>query len=101
MLGDKQILFLDAREPGEYADGHVPGAIHLPPAEFFTGYPDLAPEVEAARAVVIYCRSLECHDAVELAELLKDVTHRPLFVFEEGWRAWQEAGYPTSRGRQP
>lgn len=101
MFDGKEALFLDARGSDEYTDGHIPGAVNLPPTEFFTRYPDLAPEVEAAPAVVIYCRSVECHDAVALAALLKEVTDRPLFVFEEGWRVWQEAGYPASRGRQP
>lgn len=43
---------VDVREPGEYADGHIPGAINIPVTDFTA-----ASRLEKGKTVVIYCKS--------------------------------------------
>src|SRR5690606_10226025 len=46
-------LLLDVRTPGEFADGHVAGALNIPVQELEARVAELDP----ARSVVVYCRS--------------------------------------------
>lgn len=43
------------RSPGEFASGHVDGALSLPLDHFVDGYAALAPD--KSRQVVLYCQS--------------------------------------------
>lgn len=47
-------LLLDVRTPGEYADGHVDGAVNIPVQELGSRMKELGP---TKRPVVVYCRS--------------------------------------------
>jgi phage shock protein E len=46
-------LLLDVRTPGEFADGHVQGALNIPVQELEAR----VAELDASRPVVVYCRS--------------------------------------------
>ena len=94
-------LFLDARDPQEYAESHIPGALNLPPQDFETVFPDLYDQVESAPSLIVYCQGVECGDAVEVAERLVEIVSQPISVLEPGWRSWREAGYPATEGSQP
>lgn len=49
-------IFIDVREPFEYAMGHVKGAINIPPAELMAGAKKLD-GVPKDTELVLYCRS--------------------------------------------
>ena len=49
-------LFIDVREPEEYARGHVEGAINLPPSEVMGGAAALS-DVPKDTELVLYCVS--------------------------------------------
>jgi rhodanese-related sulfurtransferase len=51
-----QRIFIDVREPYEYARGHVEGAINLPPAEIMVGAQALN-DVPKDTELVLYCLS--------------------------------------------
>jgi rhodanese-related sulfurtransferase len=97
----QSVLFLDARTPEEYAEGHVPGALNLPTYEFEEHFPDLADLVEDAPSVVVYCEGMECSDSIEVAERLLEVGCEGVHVFEPGWRAWKDSGGPVNEGLDP
>ncbi len=94
-------LFLDARPPEEYAEGHIPGALSLPAGDFEDHFLDLADLVEEAEAIVVYCGGVECSEAMEVAERLLETGRTEVGVFERGWRAWGEAGGPVREGPDP
>ncbi len=52
----KNRIFLDVREPFEFARGHVEGAINLPPAELMSGAKVLQ-DVPKDTELVLYCLS--------------------------------------------
>lgn len=97
----RSALFLDGRTPEEYAEGHIPGALNLPADEFESHFLDISEQVEAAPALITYCLSLECGEGVEIAERLREIVSQPIYVYERGWEAWKEAGYPGGKGEQP
>jgi rhodanese-related sulfurtransferase len=45
--------FIDVREPGEYAEGHVEGAVNIPLGDIMKRLD----EIPKAEEVVVYCRS--------------------------------------------
>jgi rhodanese-related sulfurtransferase len=94
-------LFLDARAPEEYEEGHIPGALSLPAYEFEEYFLDLMDVVEEADSIVVYCAGGECADGIELAERLLEAGRTDIQLFEKGWRAWREAGDPVREGPDP
>jgi phage shock protein E len=49
-------IFVDVREPSEYARGHVEGAINVPPADIMSGAAALK-DVDKNTELVLYCMS--------------------------------------------
>lgn len=49
-------IIIDVREPGEYAGGHVGGAINIPPAALMNGAKELA-DVPKDTEIIVYCVS--------------------------------------------
>jgi rhodanese-related sulfurtransferase len=49
-------LIIDVREPFEFANGHAPGAINIPPAELMQGSPKLD-GVDKDTEIILYCVS--------------------------------------------
>lgn len=53
-LVERGAVLLDVRSPGEFAGGHIEGAINLPVQELHARLGEVG---ERTRAVVVYCRS--------------------------------------------
>ena len=91
MLSDGTALVVDVREPEEFADGHVPGAVNLPLSSFD---PAAVPH-PAGRTVVLNClggkRSGMALDQCAVAQAAID-TH-----LAGGFKAWADAGLPVER----
>ncbi len=49
-------LIIDVREPHEYAQGHVDGAINLPPSKLIDNPPQLA-NISRDTEIIVYCLS--------------------------------------------
>ncbi|MEK7594603.1 MAG: rhodanese-like domain-containing protein [Patescibacteria group bacterium] len=53
-MSDPKTVYVDVREPQEFAAGHVEGAINVPPASLMSGAPQLA-EIPKDTPLVMYC----------------------------------------------
>ena len=85
---------IDVREPGEYFEGHVPGAPLIPLATV----PDRVAEVPVGDEVLIICRSgARSHKA---AEFLRSQGVNAVNV-AGGTMAWIDAGHPVVLGDEP
>lgn len=49
-------IIIDVREPAEYAGGHYPGAMNIPPMRLMGDLPELA-DVPKDAHIIVYCRS--------------------------------------------
>lgn len=91
LIGSGQALVVDVREPDEFADGHVPGAINQPLSSFD---PAALPH-RGDRKVVLNClggkRSGMALDQCATAQVAID-TH-----LAGGFKAWADAGLPVER----
>lgn len=55
MAGHHDYVLVDVRTPGEFADGHIPGAINLPMELIVEGYTYDLPD--KGQSTLVYCRS--------------------------------------------
>lgn len=103
---DRPVTILDTRTRGEFAAGHVPGAINIPLDEL----PSRAPnEIDLAREVVVYCPECgQCRQqgaseatyeqlCAVARQYLRDAGFQRVKVLRGGLRAWAEAGGRTTR----
>ena len=88
---DREIIFIDARDEEEFAEGHIKGAILAPSTpELVQLFPD------RSSPIVTYCSGGDCDVSMELAEqLMFDWEYERIFVYLGGWPEWKAKGYPT------
>lgn len=89
-------VLVDVREESEFANGHIPGALHL-------GKGVIERDVEAkipdpATPLVLYCgggfRSALAADAIQ------KMGYANVISMDGGWRAWTENGLPVEKTGQ-
>jgi 3-mercaptopyruvate sulfurtransferase SseA len=87
--------FVDARGEEEFTQGHIAGALHLPPG-------DVPPQaLEALRqhpTVVVYDGEPTGAMAEAVAMGLREMGVRDVRVLEGAWPAWMAAGGPGTSG---
>lgn len=96
-------LIVDAREPGEYDAGHIPGAVNLPFDEAISDPTRVETLVTAGRPVIAYCGGGTCELSVSLAYELLASGHERVAVYMGGYPEWVEAGHAvekTARGTE-
>lgn len=74
----KKATFIDAREPVEYAIGHIPGAVNVP-FDFIHQEPywSLLHQIGFNQPLVVYCPGIECDLALLTAEQLLNQKENP------------------------
>lgn len=95
LLRSPETLLIDVREPDEYAQGHLPGAISIPRGllEFrISGEPALQ---HPARPVVVYCKT--GGRAALSALALQQMGFGRVVSVAGGYEAWIALGLPVER----
>ena len=91
-LYQKGTVFVDAREPEYYQEGHIKGSWNIP---FFLELVFKLDSLQGKDApMVIYCSGEECGSSEDLAYELQAEGFSNLLVFKGGWTAWNTSGYP-------
>jgi rhodanese-related sulfurtransferase/DNA-binding HxlR family transcriptional regulator len=90
-LRDGDVVVLDVRPAPEYAAGHIPGAVNVPPAELA----QRLREVPAGRDVVAYCRGPFCVYADDAVRELTTSGRRAARLVD-GFPEWVAAGLPNA-----
>lgn len=92
---------VDAREPSEYAEGHIPGAVNLPYDEVVTDPARLESFDPHGKPIIVYCGGGTCELSMNLGFALVNAGKSKVLVFMGGWPAWSGAGYPVAKGAAP
>src|SRR5262245_62068692 len=87
------LRILDVRSPGEFAAGHVPGAVNIPFATLPSRYVDVAGTVEDE--VILYCG--HGPRAYIAAATLRHKGWKRIVYLTGHWAAWQAAGFRVER----
>ena len=91
-------LFVDARDPEFFEQGHIPGAVSLPVRDFDSVFPRLKGKLRAAPRIITYCDGASCETSVELTEKLLFAGLEYIEIFTGGIQQWQGAGQPVVAG---
>jgi rhodanese-related sulfurtransferase len=96
----KKTLVLDVREPAEWAEGHIPGALHVPRGmleakadlEYANREPALA---DRSTAIIVHCAS-GARSALA-ADVLQQMGFSDVKSMAGGIQAWKEGGLPIEK----
>lgn len=94
----KRAVFLDARSQYEFLQGHVLGALNIPPSDFKFLFKTLKPRLDGFEAIITYCDGERCPLSHELAEQLRAAGYKNVLVLKNGWTLWNNEKLPTERG---
>jgi rhodanese-related sulfurtransferase len=98
LFSSGRAVFLDARGPRDYEEGHILGAKNLP-WQAFDEYADRVLEDVAPDAPIIaYCDGENCELSEELTKALVALGYERAKVLVNGWTRWVQAGLPTDKG---
>lgn len=80
---------VDARDPHEFSEGHIPGAINIPSGVFAAG----SAVLDKDKLIIVYCKSGgRSYTAYRKLQKL-DYTNIAQAIFAE----WEEAGLPVTK----
>jgi len=94
MESGEKFLLVDVREDNEWADGHLPGAVHM-------GRGIIERDIEAkmpdtSTKIILYCGG--GFRSALVADNLQRMGYTNVESMDGGWRGWMEAGLPTAKG---
>lgn len=97
--GEDAPYLIDVRSPAAYAEGHIPGAVRLPP-RLVLSRKDAIPE---SRAIVLYDNWPREYYAVRQRNFMLGggFAGRDIKVLEGGIRGWKAAGCELKTGNKP
>jgi rhodanese-related sulfurtransferase len=94
LLGRDDVVFVDVREPAEWQNGRIPGAVHTPRGLLeFAADPNSAShrqELSSGKRLVLYCAS-GARSALA-AKTLKDMGIARVSNMLGGFGGWQKGG---------
>ena len=91
-------VFLDARSPQEYAQGHIRGARNVPWQSFDQYIDRVWGRFPDDTRMVTYCDGVHCSLGEDLARELMAMGYTQVRVLVNGWTRWVEAGLPVDTG---
>jgi hydroxyacylglutathione hydrolase len=89
--GDLELFILDVRRPGEWKEGRIPGAAHIPLDEL----PKHFQRLNRARAIAVYCKS--GYRSTIACSLLQANGFSPVINILGGFDAWSGANLAMER----
>jgi rhodanese-related sulfurtransferase len=84
------VQFVETLRAEHFAQGHLPGAVHIHFEEVQERAPELLPDKDAL--IVTYCSNTACQNSRIAAEKLAKLGYTNVRRYEEGKQDWGEAG---------
>jgi molybdopterin/thiamine biosynthesis adenylyltransferase/rhodanese-related sulfurtransferase len=88
-------LLIDVREPDEWQDGHIPGAVHVPRAYLESRIEAAAPD--RSQPVLVYCAGGA--RSAFAAKSLEELGYENVVSLAGGYTDWKQNGFPTQQPR--
>jgi hydroxyacylglutathione hydrolase len=92
-LGADDLLVLDVRDDDEWAEGHIPGSMHLPYGEL----PERLGELPRDRGIAAICSSGK-RSGLAASILQREGFERIIHVADGGVGRWRRSGHPVESG---
>ena len=90
----ENLTLIDVREDNEWAQGHVPSALHLGKGIIERDIEQRVPQTDAK--LVLYCGG--GFRSALVAESLQKMGYTNVESMDGGWKGWRDAGLPTEKG---
>jgi rhodanese-related sulfurtransferase len=90
----EKFLLVDTREDYEWANGHLPGAVHMSRGIIERDIEQKVPDT--GTKLILYCGG--GFRSALVAENLQKMGYANVESMDGGWRGWLEAGLPTVKG---
>jgi rhodanese-related sulfurtransferase len=94
MDGGEKFILIDVREDNEWANGHLPGAVHMGRGIIERDIETAIPET--GTKLVLYCGG-GFRSALS-ADNLQKMGYSNVESMDGGWKGWVAAGLPTQKG---
>jgi len=92
MTANPEARLIDVREDNEWADDHAVGAVHLGKGIIERDIESTVPDKEAE--LILYCGG--GYRSALVADVLQNMGYTNVYSMAGGWKAWKDAGEPTS-----
>jgi len=89
-----EAVFIDGRSPMAFATRRIRGARNCTLGRFEADLAELKKSIPLDRRLVVYCGGETCSLSEKIARRLTAAGYANVLVFEGGWPAWAQAGYP-------
>jgi rhodanese-related sulfurtransferase len=105
--GGQLALVVDVREPNEYEDAHLPGAVNIPRGVLELRADPASPGTDAALSgdcsarILVYCTKGPGARSALAAQTLASMGYEHVEVLGGGLVAWAEAGLPVEGDSPP
>jgi rhodanese-related sulfurtransferase len=86
-------IYLDVRDPGEYAAGHIPGAINVSRGTLEFNIFGKVPDQSAK--IYVYCKT--AGRSALATKTLNDLGYKNAVLMDAQFEDWIKAGYPVER----
>ena len=89
----ESFVLVDVREDSEWANGHLPGAIHLGKGIIERDIENAVPA--KTTPMVLYCGG--GYRSALAADSLQKMGYTNVMSMDGGWHGWVDAGFPTRK----
>jgi rhodanese-related sulfurtransferase len=89
----EKAIFLDVRDPGEYAAGHIPGAMNISRGTLEFNVFGKIPDQSAK--IYVYCKT--AGRSTMATKTLNDLGYKNAVLMDAQFEDWIKAGYPVER----
>jgi len=95
-------LFVDARKPDLYEEGHIPGAMQCDPYEPDDALSSIVARANGVERVIVYCGGGDCEDSIFMCRELVDagLSYDSIFLYPGGWNEWSTNKMPAQAGAE-
>jgi rhodanese-related sulfurtransferase len=91
-----QFLLVDARNPQEYEDGHIPRALNVYDKEMPAHKASFP--TDKNYPIVFYCNGYpKCLRSLHGAKMAWEWGYRKVSIYAAGFPEWESKGYPVER----
>jgi rhodanese-related sulfurtransferase len=90
-VGRPGVALIDCRLKAAYQNGHIPGAVNLSIAANTAERARILGDVPISNRLIVYCESVSCGWAQQMAGDLYYRGYRNVAVFRDGWVGWSRS----------
>jgi sulfur-carrier protein adenylyltransferase/sulfurtransferase len=91
---EPNLVIVDVREQGEWDQGHLPGAIHVPRSYLESRFENFVPERD--KKIVLYCATGQ-RSALAANTLEEYMGYEDVASMNGGFALWKDRGFPFER----